>query len=507
MKQIKRWLSLLLAALMLMSAFTGLTAYADDGQIGWVKEGKYYYYYADETWNYQDGPYEIDGKWYMFDGSGRLVTKKGWYEYKADAAWVECDYYYITKGGVLATGWKTIGGKTYCFDDSGRMYYGGSWEIDGKYYLLGNDGVLINKPGWQAFRYEGSKADDYWYFDKKGNMLTGWQKIDGKWYCFAEWGEMFKNGGHKTPDGKIYWFNKDGSYKKVYGWQSIKESYGDKTYTYYYYFGKNGYGVSGWQKIGGKWYYFLTYSGEMAAGILCDIDNATYYFDDNGQYQTGWQEINDNWYYFKKNGKAATGWTKIEGKKYYFSDGEWWGRGEMMSDGIYTIGKSLYGFDENGQLLTGWQTLDGSTYYFKKNGKAVRGVTKIGKKLYFFDKDYAFLYQADYGDDNGYTEWEMINGDTYLIHTSGKLFTGWYKEYDNYKMYFSPKTGKKLYGLRKIKGKYYYLDKKNNGFAHYGWKTIKGKKYYFRKSGAAAVGKVKIGGKYYTFDNNGVLQS
>jgi glucan-binding YG repeat protein len=40
-------------------------------------------------------------------------------------------------------------------------------------------------------------------------MVTGWQKIDGKWYWFSSGGVMFAN-GDKTLNGKTYHFDQNG---------------------------------------------------------------------------------------------------------------------------------------------------------------------------------------------------------------------------------------------------------------------------------------------------------
>lgn len=79
----------------------------------------------------------------------------------------------------------------------------------------------------------------------------------------------------------------------------------------------------------------------------------------------------------------------------------------------------------------------------------------------------------------------------------------WMSSSDN--TYYYNKKGKKVTGLKKIKGQYYYFDKKGVLYKK-GWKTLKGKKYYFaKKSGAASTGVVKIGKKKYLFSNKGKL--
>ena len=100
--------------------------------------------------------------------------------------------------------------------------------------------------------------------------VTGWQKIDGKWY----------------------YMNSSGAMTTV--WQKI----GGK----WYYMNSSGAMTTGWQKIGGKWYY-MNSSGVMT---------------------TGWQKIGGKWYYMNSSGQMVTGTQVIGGKKYVFnSSGVW----------------------------------------------------------------------------------------------------------------------------------------------------------------------------------------
>jgi len=61
--------------------------------------------------------------------------------------------------------------------------------------------------------------------------------------------------------------------------------------------------VTGWQKVGTKWYYFET----------------------SGAMKTGWLQDGRNWYYLDPvSGAMVTGTVKIEGKMSKFSDSGAW---------------------------------------------------------------------------------------------------------------------------------------------------------------------------------------
>ncbi len=71
------------------------------------------------------------------------------------------------------------------------------------------------------------------------------------------------------------------------------------------------------------------------------------------------------------------------------------------------------------------------------------------------------------------------------------------------KTYYYDAKGRKVSGLKKIKGKMYFFEKNGVRFQK-GWKTVKGQKYYFsKKNGAAYTGFKKVDGKGCLFAKNG----
>ena len=73
------------------------------------------------------------------------------------------------------------------------------------------------------------------------------------------------------------------------------------------------------------------------------------------------------------------------------------------------------------------------------------------------------------------------------------------------KKYYVGKTGARVYGWKKIKGKYYYF-KKKTGVMKTGWLKIGKKKYCLSSSGARYTGWHTIGGKtYYFYKKTGVM--
>lgn len=82
----------------------------------------------------------------------------------------------------------------------------------------------------------------------------------------------------------------DGTRWLATGWQYIGGAW--------YYFDGNGYALSGRQLIGGKWYYLDASTHQMATGWVKDVEGWRYYAPDGGML-TGWYQDGPGgkWYY------------------------------------------------------------------------------------------------------------------------------------------------------------------------------------------------------------------
>jgi len=90
-----------------------------------------------------------------------------------------------------------------------------------------------------------------------------------------------------------WWKNPDGSFPSN-KWETIHGNW--------YYFGENGYAVTGWYAEDGEWFYFDPTDCYAYTGWH-DIGGHTYYFYPNACYAAkGWQNINGTWYYFRLTG-------------------------------------------------------------------------------------------------------------------------------------------------------------------------------------------------------------
>jgi glucan-binding YG repeat protein len=557
---------------------------------GWKKiDGKWYYFNPQQACHNGAGIVYIDNKYYFFGEDGTLVQNQaGWHECKTNqyddgteviegftidnegalpGGWHMRKYVYPSGGtweywsylnseGDYEYGWKKIDGKWYYFNSNQVCRNGGTCSIDGKAYLFGLDGALIQRqPGW----YEQTEIDDGYsytircYFKTNEELATGWYKIDGKWYYFSWTGELYstKAGIYQIED-KYYLFDTDGTlvYGKP-GWQSVREyneyheydeyscninsggviqegwyiethywlGYG-QTFDYKYYFDANGQKVYGWKKIDGEWYYFRDWDGRQVGvnGGTETIDGKLYYFSkEDGslvQHGIGWYEVQQtnwdgstysNWYYFTTVEEVATGWTKIGGDWYYFdTNGKQLGR----EDNIVSIGAKHYAFDENGKLLQYHAGLykapkvkdpsgeehESDWYYLATDGEVLSGWKKIDGKWYYFRGDGYYGYGKMVCMEGGL--FRADDEKNYYFAKGGALLTddaGWKK--------FSRKFIENYYNYS---ADYIWCYVDNNGVAATGLQTIGGKKYYFNSRGVMIENEdISLDEKWYVFGAGG----
>ena len=173
-------------------------------------------------------------------------------------------------------------------------------------------------------------GNNWSYYDKNGNKVTGWYKVDSTWYYFDSKGVM------QT------------------GWL--------KSGTAWYYLGSNGSMCTGWQKISNIWYYFNS-SGVMVTGWQ-KIGNAWYFFDGGGAMKTGWLKNGGVWYYLKADGAMAASeycegyWLNADGSWKYPYKAEW----KTDSKGKYFMDSSGW-YAKNCSLK-----IDGKVYKFNAAG-------------------------------------------------------------------------------------------------------------------------------------------
>ena len=279
-------------------------------------------------------------------------------------------WYHFDANGIMQTGFLTLNGKTYYLQSSGAMKTG--WQkISNTWYYFESSGAMVSN-GW---RWINSKC---YYFDKNGKMVA--DTWIGEYYVDAS-GAWVKDKQKETDkwiksSGHWWYRHADGSYTRS-GWEYI----GGK----WYYFDQNGWMVTGWQKVKGSWYYMESNGARVADGWKW-INNKCYYFDKNGKMAAdtwidgSYVDVSGVWIKDKKQepeNVTKTGWVQYSGHwMYYNTDGSY------VKSNWKSVNNIWYYFDQNGWMATGWITLSSGKYYLNpaKNSNGVEGAMLKGYK-------------------------------------------------------------------------------------------------------------------------------
>ena len=324
----------------------GKTYYFDDDgkmEYGWYAKDDTVYYLGDEDdgartsgWLWLEAPDAED------DDDKLAVDALGHNDDEEDP----CDeegWYYFGSDGKLYTGakQKKINGKYYFFNNHGQMLY--EWingvkvgvasnaQLDSETPASPADVRYLNQveEGWRAdgwYQIDGAEAlgagdDTDWYYfkdgkakkaeysdvtglkDGKADVYTAKIKVNGKYFCFNENGQM--QTGLQMINKALYYFDENG-YMKTGKISNVEEE--NDSFTYYFETknGKNGQGVN-LEKSG-----YLYWNGKRLEAE-----------DDYKIYQIG-----DKYYLVNNKGKLQKSSTKAyevenkDGEEYYFEIGK-----------------------------------------------------------------------------------------------------------------------------------------------------------------------------------------
>ena len=114
---------------------------------------------------------QINGAWHAFSSSGAM-GQNGWCV--ADGSWC-----LASDSGALKRGWQYLNGTWYCLDP-------GTYRMCTGYLRVGNKSYYFKTSGAMALGWVFDETDRCWYYAQPsasdGHLLSGWQKLNGKWY-------------------------------------------------------------------------------------------------------------------------------------------------------------------------------------------------------------------------------------------------------------------------------------------------------------------------------------
>ncbi len=144
----------------------------------------------------------IDGKGYVFDANGELVTTPG--IYTISGFQVDTEKYYVDNPEhTLAMGLRTIDNNIYFFGNDYRMVQNYFYQNNGVIYYFGTDSKMIRNTGMTI-------NGAYYYFGSDGKALRNTDMtINGAYYYFGSDGKALRN-TDMIINGKKYHFDDNG---------------------------------------------------------------------------------------------------------------------------------------------------------------------------------------------------------------------------------------------------------------------------------------------------------
>ena len=403
---------------------------------------------------------------FYYDGKGMAYFDNSGFQAKNAFIKYGGNYYYFDKEGYMLTGRQDIDGKTYFFLPNGIQLRDSIYQQDGKYYYFGSFGEQY-KDGYFVFDVpkEGTSETEakFRYFSPTGEMAVGLTYAGGGLQYFDENGFQAKGTKYVTPDGKLYFFDKNSGNAYTNRWAEIDGiwyEFNDQGYAQakkgefyttdgstWFYRDAAGKNVTGALTLDGHDYYFRANGAQVKGEFVTENGKISYYTVDNGyKVKDKFFEVNGKWYHADKDGNLATGRQTIDHLNYYFN-----ADGSQVKSDFFTLdgGKTWYYAKDNGEIVTGAYSVGGKNYYFKEDGSQVKGdfVKNADGSLSYYDKDSG----------------ERLNN---RFLTTGNNV--WY--------YF--KDGKAVTGRQNIDGKEYYFDKLGRQVKGSPISTPKGVEYY-----------------------------
>ena len=401
----------------------------------------------------------------------------GWQE--ADGTWV----YYDNDEDLVTDEWKKSGDEWYYLDEDG--YMATNKLVDDNYYvdengrMVKNQWVEVSEVLDDFDSSDPDAADSIWYyFQNNGKAVeNGWKSINGAWYYFASY-EM-QSGWQSDIDNETYYLGDENDGAMKTGWQYLEpEDEDDATSPSdsenWYYFGSNGKMVNGKvdKKINGKYYSFDTNGVMLSGWVYVEDTAAPVEHDDVSATASNAADVSNYKYYGEEeDGSRQAGWLKVSPAKYvhdtdstywfYFSSGKA-KHSDVDGNKLITVNSKKYAFNTKGEMQAGDKVVEianattsdagttvGTTniFYF---GPSTDGSMKTGKQnVYIDDEGETYTYhfatsgaykgQAYIGEKDGYLYDENgrlqkasadlkyeeatnpVDGDTYLVNTSGKV--------------------------------------------------------------------------------------
>lgn len=320
-------------------------------------------------------------------------------------------------------------------------------------------------------------VDDYKYYAKSnGQVVTGWNLIEGSWYYFNDSGKMYIGCWVKNKDGNWCYLKKDG--KMATGVTETSDGW--------YMFNSDGVMLTGWRKSNGNWYY-MNDSGKMLRSSWISSGGYWYYLGSDGKMKTGIFNDGGTSYYAYSGGEMVTGWAYTGSAWVYATNS-----GALLKSSWLKDGGKWYYLGSDGKMKTGFVEQGGYTYYMYSSGAMATGWFYTGGHWYLALESGAVLKRSWYND----------NGNWYYLDGDGQMVSGFFKS--GGVQYYAYSSGVMVTGWFKHGNSWYYATD-SGAVLKSSWYQWNGEWYYLSSDGSMVTDELIEDGKKYTFNSSGVL--
>lgn len=454
MKERKRTLTGVMAALLFMVSTGGITAYA----AGWSDDSGDWQYRnnddipvtdqwkkSDDDWFYLNGQglmernrlLQVEDNYYYVDEDGKMV-RNSWMRFEADGSdesairW----YYFGPDGKAYHKNGdkfkKQINGSFYIFDEDGVMLTGFIDEngetlsdVDDPYtealYFCGEDGAAYREQ-WKSYEYQDDK-------DLRSDMSErNYLDYEALWLYFDSEGRKVRSKDsdklvERTIGGQSYGFDDNGVMMSWWSKTATGSNASEKFYS----------GYDGGKLLKSTWVWMYP-SEEMNEDDYSNLEYSWWRTDDNGRvYRDRIREIGGMKYAFDDIGRLQTGFVLYDGDRKFVAqhDIDTWESEDFKNAIVYGIEKGdlyLFGPDEfnGGAMQSGYsisvELADGVySFGFAGNGKAYGSRNKLARVK---DCYYINGLKLEAHDDLKYGVVDAGGGKYRVVNTSGKIVKG-----------------------------------------------------------------------------------
>ena len=429
-----------------------------------------------------------------------LALQPGWYEtesgtrrYRKDdgadaTGWLLLDdfWYWLGSSGDMATGWAYVSNAWYWLDRADGRMASSRTECDGTWSEFSSSGA------WQGYASGWDLRDSEWHWLETGKKASGWRYINDHWYYMDGTGDMVV--GWAEVNGAAYHLSASGAMDT--GWVLINGEW--------YWLAPSGARQLGWLYIDGAWYwadpdvsgacahdrttkignvyYAFRSSCAMYESSWAFVDNEWYLASGSGALRTGWQNVGGSWYWMDtESAKMAIGWIEPSGVRYHLSDS-----GAMDADIWIDEDDCSYYLNASGALSI---TVVNGSIILPDGATPADGLQKIGNVWFFIT------------DGNVTTGSVIVDGVEHLFdEATGRAISGWHTDTDGNKRHYDEKGVRQIGWV--LDRSWYYLDA--DGLITTGWQKLNGTWYYLDPvTGAMQTGWVWDGNAWYYCNSSG----